>query len=120
MVPNHREKARVRKSRNFGKSLNPVTSHRNLDSDIDNTYQYWVVDLEPLENSPELVKTADPYSHIVLSPFDDPWIPENSYPNLPTYPEGQEREVTLLNLSSNDYNWQVENFEKPKKEDLII
>ena len=92
----------------------------NLDSDIDNTYQYWVVDLEPLENSPQLVKTADPYSHIVLSPFDDPWIPENSYPSLPTYPEGQEREVTLLNLSSNDYNWQVENFEKPKKEDLII
>ena len=55
-----------------------------------------------------------------LSPFDDPWIPENSYPNLPTYPEGQEREVTLFNLSTSDYNWQVENFQKPKKEDLII
>ena len=92
----------------------------DLPYEANNTYQYWVVDSDPLENSPELVKTADPYSYLVLSPFDDPWIPENSYPNLPSYPEGQEREVTMFNLSSNEYDWQIENFDKPKKEDLII
>ncbi|MBD0825349.1 alpha-amylase family glycosyl hydrolase [Aestuariibaculum marinum] len=84
------------------------------------TYQYWAVDKTPLTNSPTLVKTADPYSTLVLSPFDDPYIPANSYPNLPEYPQGQEREVTVLQTAQTDYNWQVTNFSKPKKEDLVI
>jgi glycosidase len=84
------------------------------------TYQYWVVDQTPLTNAPKLVKTADPYSTLVLSPYDDPWIPEESYPNLPTFPEGQEREVTVLQTAQTPYNWQVTDFQKPAKEDLII
>jgi len=84
------------------------------------TYQYWVVDKTPLPNSPTLVKTADPYSTLVLSPWDDPYIPEASYPNMPTYPAGQEREVTVLQTGQTAYNWQVTDFEKPKKEDLIV
>lgn len=84
------------------------------------TYQYWVVDKTPLANSPALVKVADPYSTLVLSPYDDPWIPATSYPNLPPYPAGQEREVTVLQTGQTPYNWQVTNFEKPKKEDLVI
>jgi glycosidase len=84
------------------------------------TYQYWVVDETPIANSPALVKTADPYSTLVLSPFDDPFIPATTYPNLPTYPAGQEREVTVLQTGQTPYNWQVTNFVKPKKEDLII
>ncbi len=84
------------------------------------TYQYWVVDKTPITNSPALVKTADPFSTLVLSPFDDPWIPPSTYPNLPTYPAGQEREVTVLQTGQTPYNWQVTNFNKPKKEDLII
>jgi len=84
------------------------------------TYQYWVVDKTPLANSPALVKTADPYSTLVLSPFDDPYIPAASYPNMPTYPAGQEREVTVLQTGQTPYNWQVTNFNKPKKEDLIV
>jgi len=86
------------------------------------TYQYWVSDLSPIDESPSLVKTADPFSTMVLSPFDDPWIPENSYPNLPEYPYdfGIEREVTVLKSGQEQYNWQVDNFEKAKEEDLII
>ena len=86
------------------------------------TYQYWVSDLSPIDDSPKLVKTADPFSTMVLSPFDDPWIPENSYPNLPEYPYeyGVEREVTVLKTNQEVYNWQVNDFVKPKKEDLII
>lgn len=83
-------------------------------------YQYWVFDTNPVANSPELVKTADPYSTLVLSPFDDPFIPAQTYPNLPVYPVGQEREVTVLQTGQTPYPWQVTNFEKPKKEDLII
>lgn len=84
------------------------------------TYQYWVVDTTPLATSPSLVKTADPYSTLVLSPFDDPWIPAASFPNMPAYPAGQEREVTVLKTGQVPYNWQVTNFSKPKKEDLVI
>lgn len=92
----------------------------NLNPEEVYTYQYLVGDLNPLSNSPQIVKTADPFSTLVLSPYDDPFIPENSYPNMPEYPEGQEREVTVLKTGQEQYNWQVEEFEKPKKEDLII
>ncbi len=83
-------------------------------------YQYWVVDQTPIANSPSLVKTADPYSTLVLSPFDDPYIPEAIYPNLPTYPAGQEREVTVLQTGQTPYQWQVPNFTKPEKDKLVI
>ncbi|APY01367.1 alpha-amylase family glycosyl hydrolase [Lacinutrix venerupis] len=84
------------------------------------TYQYWVVDQSPITNSPSMVKTADPYSTLVLSPYDDPYISNNTYPNLPSYPTGQEREVTVLQTGQTPYAWQVTDFQKPKKEDLII
>ena len=84
------------------------------------TFQYWAVDKTPIANSPALVKTADPYSTLVLSPFDDPSIPASTYPNLPIYPAGQEREVTVLQTGKTPYNWQITNFNKPKKEDLVI
>jgi 1,4-alpha-glucan branching enzyme len=83
-------------------------------------YQYWVYDTTPISNSPAIVKTADPYSTLVLSPFDDPYIPSSSYPNLPDYPAGQDREVTVLQTGQAAYNWQVPNFQKPVKEDLVI
>lgn len=84
------------------------------------TYQYWVGDVTPIAGSPSLVKTADPYSSLVLSPFDDPYISDTTYPNMPTYPAGQEREVTVLQTNQTPYNWQVANFTKPNEEDLII
>lgn len=85
-----------------------------------NHYQYWVYDTNPIAGSPSLVKTADPYSTLVLSPFDDPFIPASTYPNLPPYPAGQQREVTVLQTGQTPYDWQVTNFEKPKMEDLIV
>jgi glycosidase len=87
---------------------------------VNYNYQYWVVDMTPIAGSPALVKTADPYSTLVLSPFDDPYIPASTYPNLPAYPAGQQREVTVLKTGETPYNWQVTNFNKPKKEDLIV
>jgi 1,4-alpha-glucan branching enzyme len=98
----------------FWLELNGLTSG-NIE-----TYQYWVFDSNPISGSPALVKTADPFSTLVLSPFDDPFIPSTTYPNLPAYPAGQQREVTVLQTGQTPYNWQVENFEKPKMEDLII
>jgi len=85
-----------------------------------NTYQYWVVDTTPLANSPSMVKTADPYSTLVLSPYDDSSIPASKYPNMPVYPAGQNFEVTVLKTGQTPYNWQVINFEKPQKEKLVV
>lgn len=91
-----------------------------LVSGVSNTYQYWVVDATPLANSPAMVKTADPYSTLVLSPYDDPSIPASKYPNMPAYPSGQNFEVTVLKTGQTPYNWQITNFEKPAKEKLVV
>jgi hypothetical protein len=91
-----------------------------LTAGVSYSYQYWVVDTTPIAGSPSLVKTADPYSTLVLSPFDDQYIPASTYPNIPAYPQGQEREVTVLQTGQTPYNWQVTNFNKPKKEDLVV
>ncbi len=91
-----------------------------LVSGVNNTYQYWVVDATPLANSPAMVKTADPYSTLVLSPYDDPFIAAAKYPNMPVYPTGQSFEVTVLKTGQTPYNWQVTNFVKPEKEKLVV
>jgi glycosidase len=91
-----------------------------LTPNVDYSYQYWVVDNTPIANSPKLVKTADPFSTLVLNTYDDPYIPSANYPNIPVYPAGQEREVTVLKTGQAPYNWQVTNFTKPKKEDLVV
>ena len=93
-------------------------------------YQYWIGDQTGLPSgSPAIVKTADPFSTLVLSPFDDPEIIQlGVFPNLPVYATiapGQEREVSVLQTGSNGlfaYNWSAAttNFVKPKKKDLVF
>ena len=93
-------------------------------------YQYWVCDVVNLPvGSPSIVKTADPYSKLVLSPFDDPEIVTlGVYPGLPVYStiaSGQDREVTVLQTGPSawwNYTWSAAttNFVKPKKKDLTI
>ncbi|RYZ40142.1 MAG: alpha-amylase, partial [Sphingobacteriales bacterium] len=87
---------------------------------VDYSYQYWVVDMTPTTNSPALVKTADPYSTLVLVPGEDEWIPAGNFPNLPSYPLGQNREVTVLKTGQAPYNWQVTDFVKPAKDKLVV
>jgi 1,4-alpha-glucan branching enzyme len=91
-----------------------------LVSGVNYTYQYWVADATPIAGTPSLVKTADPYSTLVLSPYDDASIPTASYPNMPVYPTGQNFEVTVLKTGQTPYNWQVTNFVKPEKEQLVV
>ncbi|OIQ17630.1 MAG: alpha-amylase [Flavobacterium sp. MedPE-SWcel] len=91
-----------------------------LTSGTINTFQYWVVEETPVTNSPAMVKTADPFSTLVLSPFDDQYIEASTYPDLPAYPAGQSFEVSVLQTGQTAYNWQVTNFDRPEKEDLIV
>lgn len=64
-------------------------------------------------------KVADPFSRLVLSPDDDPWISAADYPNLPAYPTGQQYDVSVVQTGMPTYNWQVTNFTKPAKDNLI-
>ncbi|PKB17075.1 alpha-amylase family glycosyl hydrolase [Flavobacterium sp. 5] len=86
------------------------------------TYQYWVGELTPIANSPALVKIADPYSTLLLSPYDDPTIPATTYPSMPVYPAGQNFEVTVLQTGQTPYNWSqsTTDFVKPEKDKLVV
>lgn len=86
------------------------------------TYQYWVVDQTPTTNSQAVIKVADPFSTLVLSPYDDPYIPAASYPNMPVYPAGQQYEVTVLQTGQTPYNWSsaTTGFVKPSKDNLVV
>jgi 1,4-alpha-glucan branching enzyme len=84
------------------------------------TFQYWVVDQTPVANSQAMVKTADPFSTFILSPYDDQYISSTVYPNLPAYPAGQSFEVSVIKTGQQAYDWQVTDFERPAKNDLVI
>ncbi|MGV2451386.1 UNVERIFIED_CONTAM: alpha-amylase family glycosyl hydrolase [Ralstonia mannitolilytica] len=75
------------------------------------TFQYRTNDLR---------KVADPYSPQILSSYDDPWISASTYPNLPAFPAGQGFEVSTFKTGQTTYNWQVTNFQRPAKQDLIV
>lgn len=68
----------------------------------------------------DLRVVADPYSPLILSSYDDKYIPATTYPNLPSYPLGQDFEASVIQTGMPSYNWQVTNFERPAKDNLVI
>ncbi|WP_324671155.1 alpha-amylase family glycosyl hydrolase [Hymenobacter sp. GOD-10R] len=67
------------------------------------------------------LRIADPYTEKILSPTDDQYIPPVTYPNLKAYPTGLTTgNVAVLQTDQASYNWQVTNFQRPKKTDLVI
>ncbi len=91
--------------------------------------RYWI-QLDGLEPGKEYVyqyfidnelRIADPYTHKVLDPWHDHWIPESTYPDLIPYPENKTTGiVSVLQTAREPYAWEVENFEPPAIEDLVI
>lgn len=67
------------------------------------------------------VRVADPYSTQVLSEFNDPFIEESTFPNIPEYPVGQTSElISWINTGEEVYVWENTDFERPAQEDLVI
>jgi glycosidase len=93
-----------------------------LTSGKSESYLYWVGESTPIAGSPALVKVADPYSTLVLSPYDDQYIPATTYPNMPVYPVGQDKEVTVLQTGQTPFAWSTAttNFVKPEKDKLVV
>ena len=67
------------------------------------------------------LRIADPYTAKVLDPRHDPDIDVATYPNLKTYPFWQtDGIVSVLQTAQVPYEWQVSQFERPAKTDLVI
>ncbi|WP_312421511.1 alpha-amylase family glycosyl hydrolase [Epilithonimonas sp.] len=105
-----------------------VSSNYLMKRDATNPNLYWIEisGLTPQQvytfqyRTSDGVKVADPYSTLVLSPDDDPWISSTTYPGLPAYPTGQQYDVSVIQTAKPAYNWTVTNFQKPAKQNLIV
>ena len=64
---------------------------------------------------------ADPFSELILDAGNDPFISEETFPNLPEYPIGETTgRVGLIRPGAPDFDWQHDDFEPAKKTDLVI
>lgn len=64
---------------------------------------------------------ADPLSELVLDPWNDPFIPAATYPNLPAYPTGRARGiVSVLHPGKTPFVWKATNYKRPKKTHLTV
>lgn len=64
---------------------------------------------------------ADPYADKVLDPWNDPYISPAVYPDLKPYPTGKaEGIVSVLQTGQPPYQWQVTEFRKPDRNQLMV
>jgi 1,4-alpha-glucan branching enzyme len=68
-----------------------------------------------------VLKIADPYAEKILDPVNDPNISSTTYPGLKGYPTGLTTGiVSVLQPGQTAYNWQVNNFTRPDKRNLVV
>ncbi|MDG5799052.1 alpha-amylase family glycosyl hydrolase [Marinilabiliaceae bacterium ANBcel2] len=83
-----------------------------LESDKEYVYQY-LIDGE--------LRLADAYTNKVLDPWHDRYITEDVYPGLIDYPtEYTDGLASVFNISFDEYQWEIDDFEVPANEDLVI
>jgi 1,4-alpha-glucan branching enzyme len=69
----------------------------------------------------EDLRVADVYCEKILDPWNDPFIPEEVYPNLIDYPTGLTTEIVgVFQTAQEPYNWVVEDFQRPPSDQLVI
>jgi 1,4-alpha-glucan branching enzyme len=67
------------------------------------------------------LRVADPYSEQVLDPWNDGYISNATYPNMPDYPLGKTTGiVSLYETAKPAYQWKNSTFNAPDKEELLI
>ncbi len=67
------------------------------------------------------LKVADYNAEKVLDPANDPFISPLTYPSLKPYPTGKTTGiVSVLQTAKPAYAWQVNNFTRPDKKNLVI
>jgi glycosidase len=72
-----------------------------------------------IENS---FRVPDPYSQLSINQFNDPFIMTRGvFPGIPSFPTDKTSNIlTWVRLNQPAYQWQVENFQRPDQEDLVI
>ena len=85
--------------------LNPAQEYR---------YQYHVM--------PNDARYADPYAEKQLDYWNDPWIPESTYPFLVGFPEEADSQapVSVFQTGGTDFEWTDGDFDRPAQENLVI
>ena len=67
------------------------------------------------------IRIADPFSELILDPWNDAHISSGTYPNLPEYPAGKTSyPVSYLDLEVEQYSWRNTDYAMPEKEELVI
>ncbi|UZR95635.1 alpha-amylase family glycosyl hydrolase [Chondrinema litorale] len=85
----------------------------NLEPGKEYAFQYWV---------DGTIKIGDPYADKVADPWNDAYIPTETYPDLPSYTNTENGIATVLQTNQEDYNWTATEITggKPAPEDLVI
>jgi len=93
-------------------SINWWLTLNNLSPGTEYAFQY-LVDGE--------IRIADPYTEKVLDPWNDSYIPSQTYPNLKPYPSGKtDHVVSVLQTAQTVYEWQTMDFVRPPETELVI
>ena len=67
------------------------------------------------------IRIGDPYSEIVLDPWNDKYISSQTFPDLKPYPKDKTSGiVSVFTTSVDDFVWENDEYERPQKEKLII
>lgn len=98
--------------------------------DYNGTRYFWITKsgLNPDEYYPYYYlvdgerKVGDPYTRLVLDPWNDKYIPSSVFPDMPVYPIDKIQNVPLAVYKGNidAYDWQVNNFQRGPQSELII
>ena len=95
--------------------------------DYDNRYWVTISGLNPEDEYAyqylvdEELKIADPYAEKILDPWNDPWIDDDTYPDLKAYPQGKTTGIVgVCSTAEISFDWQHDDFVPPVKDDLII
>ncbi len=67
------------------------------------------------------LRIADPYTELVLDPWNDRYIDEETFPDLPEYPYNKTNQiVSTFQKKSSEFPWTDNDYQKPGKEKLVI
>jgi hypothetical protein len=84
-----------------------------LDPNTTYAFQY-SIDLEDM-------RIADPYTEMVLDPWNDPWIPASTFPNIPTYPRCSTTQIaSAFRINEETHNWTDASYVRPPAERLVV
>lgn len=71
---------------------------------------------------PDDMRVADPYSEKILDPWNDGWISNETYPNLPAFPAmlTENTPVSVMQPGMPAFAWTDQAFTQPDPESLVI